>query len=458
MRIEMIGHASLMITTENTRILMDPVFWNPVPESLFAVYPFREVDVDHLPPFDILVLSHRHFDHFDVRTLSSLPKHVMVMIPNDPLLERYLRRLGFTAITKLTDFSEIKMGATRMMPARSENPVPEYGLIVADSSGVFYNQVDSVVSPATAGRVLDKFGAVDFVLASWQPMLELNYQWNLGLNFPIDRYSEILYNLGLLTPTALSPGANAFCYLGESAWLNQFVFPVTKERFIFDVVQAVPSLGDRVFAIEPGDAVEIHAHQTKFIPEGTPYVKRVRTTEMVNLDFNPTAGVPPLGDFPEALQRATDDEPDRIFEHDLAALLAAKPNLFRAHRKWNVVAQIEVVQGSTSRHWYVDFSQEEITVRRGRNKHATLFESIANSALIDLLHPQLGWDFITLGGYYRKFSKVCQANEYGALGPRAIKFAGLLQILFPYSQNLSLLLDHLCDGWQSGQKERSAGA
>src|SRR5262245_17578968 len=149
MEIQMIGHASILIRTRDQTILMDPVLWDPHQEGLFDVCPKREVLHERLPQYDVLIISHRHLDHFDIRSLAALPKTVKALIPQDELIEECLRRLGYQKIYKLNDFSEIKIGATRIMTTRSANPVPEFGVIVADDSGVFWNQVDTDVRPPT---------------------------------------------------------------------------------------------------------------------------------------------------------------------------------------------------------------------------------------------------------------------------------------------------------------------
>ena len=46
----MIGHASIFVETQNCRILMDPVLWDPFCEGLNETCPKREVIHEKLPP------------------------------------------------------------------------------------------------------------------------------------------------------------------------------------------------------------------------------------------------------------------------------------------------------------------------------------------------------------------------------------------------------------------------
>lgn len=137
MEIHMIGHASIFVETQDCKILMDPVLWDTHSEGIEDVCPKREVNHERLPEFDLLIISHRHTDHFDIRSLAYLPKTVDVLIPKDKLLENCLRKLGYLHIYPLGDFSEVKIGSTSLLTTRSENRVPEYGMVFADPSGIF---------------------------------------------------------------------------------------------------------------------------------------------------------------------------------------------------------------------------------------------------------------------------------------------------------------------------------
>jgi L-ascorbate metabolism protein UlaG (beta-lactamase superfamily) len=73
-----IGHASVLIRVGEVTILTDPVWSERIglrvgnrvigPERLLEV----PGDVEHLPPVDVILLSHAHFDHFDRPTLERL--------------------------------------------------------------------------------------------------------------------------------------------------------------------------------------------------------------------------------------------------------------------------------------------------------------------------------------------------------------------------------------------------
>ena len=77
MEIHMIGHASIFVETQDCKILMDPVLWDPHAEGIEDVCPKREVIHERIPEFDLLIISHRHLDHFDIRSLPIYQKQSM---------------------------------------------------------------------------------------------------------------------------------------------------------------------------------------------------------------------------------------------------------------------------------------------------------------------------------------------------------------------------------------------
>ncbi|MDO9059075.1 MAG: MBL fold metallo-hydrolase, partial [Bradyrhizobium sp.] len=74
-RLSFVGHASWLIQTSGLNILIDPVWSVRVSPVSFAG-PKRRNDpgiaFDALPPIDVVLVSHGHYDHLDLATLSKL--------------------------------------------------------------------------------------------------------------------------------------------------------------------------------------------------------------------------------------------------------------------------------------------------------------------------------------------------------------------------------------------------
>ncbi len=448
MEIQMIGHASIFVKTEDCGILMDPVLWDPHQEGLFDVCPKREVIYERLPHYEFLIISHKHQDHFDLRTLAYLPKDVDVFIPKDPLIEKCLRQLGYRKIHPLKEFSEVKLGKTIICTTRSENRVPEFGVVFADAGATFWNQVDTIVRPTVIDFLLERFSRIDFLLATWQHLMELNYQMNRPLSFPFDEYGKLLNNISLIKPGAMAPGANGFKYINGSSWLNRVVFPVAREQFCSDAVKVCPSLNGSVFTLDPGDVLQISSGRPHFYSGASNFVRMVRD-DRDELDFLPVKIGDDLRDHNpdneplESIRRAIFEE----LEVGLPAFLDKQKSAFSEHRRWGVIYQLEVVFPDGHEKWFVDFSEETPKVQTGRNPKANFVTLITASGLFGLITGRKAWDYVMLGGYYRRYNKVYAVTPLGILQPDASLLIDLLELRFPYLQLLESFLSSETEKW-----------
>ncbi|WP_019503699.1 MBL fold metallo-hydrolase [Pleurocapsa sp. PCC 7319] len=460
MKIHLIGHASLFVETQDCKILMDPLLFNPaIVEEMQDVCPKRELALNHLPEFDTLVISHKHIDHFDLRSLAYLPKHVDVFIPKDKLIETCLRKLGYQNIYTLRDWSEVRLGATHLLTTRSENRVPEYGMIFADEDGVFWNQVDSRINPDTIREVKSRYPQIDFLLAGWQPMLETQYQHNDNLSFPFSEYSKTLKLISLTKPKAIAPGANGYKFINSSAWLNQIVFPVTREQFCRDAKRTCPEIADKVFTFEPGDIITIDRGECTHLTQSSDFVRMVEDDREL-LDFCPV----------NVDSRLIDDNLDGHDLHEMKKAIKQEvclsltqffnqnqDSLFLEYCHWQVIYQLEVVFPDGSQIWHFDFSEKQIQCRVGRNPLANLFNAITASSLYGIMQGTKGWDYAYLGGFYRSFHKLYQATPYGIVKSinesSNFSFPQPLYAKFPYDRVYERVRNYETKKW--GQVENS---
>ncbi|WP_083219985.1 MBL fold metallo-hydrolase [Hoeflea olei] len=92
--VTMVGHATLLIQTAGLNILTDPV-WSARASPVAFAGPKRVtapgIAFQDLPPVDLVLLSHNHYDHLDVTTLKRLAQ------AHDPLM---ITPLGNDAIVK----------------------------------------------------------------------------------------------------------------------------------------------------------------------------------------------------------------------------------------------------------------------------------------------------------------------------------------------------------------------
>jgi L-ascorbate metabolism protein UlaG (beta-lactamase superfamily) len=108
-----IGHATVLINFFGIKILTDPVLFPRIGIRLpgLTIGPKRltapALQFHELPKIDIVLLSHAHFDHFDLRTLRRFDKDTSVITaPNTADLLRW---------THLRDITELRWGEQKYL-------------------------------------------------------------------------------------------------------------------------------------------------------------------------------------------------------------------------------------------------------------------------------------------------------------------------------------------------------
>ena len=183
MRATSIGHAGILVESEHGSILCDPWF---VPAFLGAWFPFPRNDqldddlLARIEAADHLYVSHLHGDHWDEPWLRDhLPRDIHVLLPGYPTreLERKMRALGFTNLTRTVDREELDLGgltvAIHVETSITDGPGGDSALVVGDGEVRLVDQNDCRTTDLDALRA---HGPVDlhwlqYSGAIWYPMV-----------------------------------------------------------------------------------------------------------------------------------------------------------------------------------------------------------------------------------------------------------------------------------------------
>mgnify|MGYP001794131889 CR=1 FL=1 len=449
MQVHLLGHASLFVETEDCKILIDPVLQDPFCEGLNESCHQRLITPENFPEYDFLVISHRHLDHFDLRSLAYLPKNVDVLIPQDNLIKDCLLQLGYSQIYPLADFTKVRSGSTMMMTTRSEVRVPEFGIVIKDSSGVFWNTVDTFFAPQTIAKVKENFPEIDFLLTTWHISLEGKYQYNQPVSFPYELYNYLLKLIEVIEPKAIAPGAQGFKYIGSSAWQNKVVFPLTRERFCHDLKTAFPSLINNIFEFDPGDIVEFNSNNCAVIKQASAY-SQMTVDDRELVDFAPVVAGNDLVDRAldsryskkkarNALSRNPEQfDTDLMYQKIESEISINLPqfiqdnlqSLFKLHQQWNIVYQLIIVFPDGEEKWYLDFTQSTVKIKSGRNALANYFTYITASTLYSLIKRDRDWDYALCNGEYRTFQKAYLLDGTDLKYPQNVNLIDPIQLMF----------------------------
>ena len=171
-----LGHASFLIRLDGKVVLTDPflsTYASPV-----TLGPKRYVEPgitpERLPPIDLLLISHNHYDHMDRRALARLPhpERITAIVPVG--LADSLREFGFKEVRELTwgETTAVDVLGVTAVPAIhfsgrglfDGNKTLWAGFILSGRSARIYFAGDTGYHEQVFKRVREVFGAVDVAL------------------------------------------------------------------------------------------------------------------------------------------------------------------------------------------------------------------------------------------------------------------------------------------------------
>jgi hypothetical protein len=416
----LIGHASMLIQSKNTTILTDPVWFDYLWEDTNVLCPSINLDLGKIPPVDVLNISHRHQDHFDVRTLAYLKENSsvlkpdsMILVPKDDILIDVMKELDYDNIHPVDDFEPVRLKDVTLTPTPSCNEgdyYPEHGLLVHDGEVTIWNQVDTVVIPEIISYIHKLYGQLDFAHSRFLPLLEGSFSHHKSLNIPFEEYSSFLKVVGALRPKFVVPGSAAFRYRDELAFLNHYSFPTTPDQFLADLAEYCPEIESSTFY--PGDVAHITKEGVKIGKQSSEFV-RVREDDSHKVTFKPVLEVPPI--------KSMTSDPEQ-YENEMQIIREYLENQFieklnsceklDGWRHWQTLYQLEVFgPNEESEIWSVDFRDEVLKIHKGSLGKITLYEGISSTDLVCLIEGRTSWDFVGISGCYRTFNNIYRVGK-----------------------------------------------
>lgn len=228
LQITYLGHAGLLLETEEASILCDPWF-NPAYFGSWWPFPANDhIDLERLAHPTYLYISHLHQDHYDHQFLSTVvDKSTTVLLPNYPVtaLEESLRGLGFRNFLTLPagEVASLEEGlkvAIWPLTAPADGPLGDSYLYVDDGETKLVNLNDA--RPRSLDDIRE-LGPIDVLFlqfsgAIWYPMVyEVDDETQIALG-RAKRKSEMQRAetfLKMVEARHVFPTAGPPCFLDE---------------------------------------------------------------------------------------------------------------------------------------------------------------------------------------------------------------------------------------------------
>lgn len=172
-RVTFVGHASFLIQTGGLNILIDPVWSDHVSPVSFAG-PTRVrppgIAFDDLPPIDVVLITHGHYDHLDVDTLARLAQRgrpqIVAPLGHDATIRQGDDAANVTVLdwhdgAALNDKVKVTLVPTQHWTARGlydRNKALWGGFIIETPAGRVYHVTDTGYHDTLFRETRDRYG------------------------------------------------------------------------------------------------------------------------------------------------------------------------------------------------------------------------------------------------------------------------------------------------------------
>lgn len=170
-RVTYVGHATVLVELDGVRLLTDPVLRRRV----LHLRRRGVASMDALRGLDAILVSHAHWDHLDVPSLTRLGRDVRIVLPRGA--GRLVRRRFFRNVVELDVGESIELGDVTVTAAPAEHDAgrgplgvraPALGYVVEGTKRIYFAG-DTDLFPAMA-----ELAPLDLALlpvAGWGPRL-----------------------------------------------------------------------------------------------------------------------------------------------------------------------------------------------------------------------------------------------------------------------------------------------
>jgi len=177
LRLTLINHSTLLIQIEGINILTDPT-WSKRASPVSFLGPQRVRDpgirFEDLPPIDVVVVSHNHYDHLDVPTLKRLSREHIPRIYVGLGNKRLLEKSGITQVMELDWWQEVTLSDSLTLtcvPAQhfsgrglfDRNKTLWAGFVLQGQKGYVYFAGDTGLGPHFK-QIADRLGKMRLAL------------------------------------------------------------------------------------------------------------------------------------------------------------------------------------------------------------------------------------------------------------------------------------------------------
>lgn len=156
-----IAHATLLLDFDGLRVLTDPWFTE---KTHFHQGEPLGMSLNDLPPLDLIVASHAHYDHFDMAAMTAYPHKNVPFLVGPDMVEQ-ARAAGFTHVLELKPWDTWRQGGFEVTGIPARHKVPEVTFMIQAKGRSVYFGGDTLLIPELL-QLPAMFPSIDLALLS----------------------------------------------------------------------------------------------------------------------------------------------------------------------------------------------------------------------------------------------------------------------------------------------------
>ncbi len=154
-----VTHSTVLADFDGTKVLTDPWFSERPTYRRGEPLAFNVAD---LPRLDAVLVSHGHYDHFDLKAFAGYPDKAVALVVKRGLADK-ARAAGFTSITEVDPWEQVELGPLTVTAAPAKHGVPEVTYILQAAGRTVFFGADSLRIPEL-DEVASRYPDIDLAL------------------------------------------------------------------------------------------------------------------------------------------------------------------------------------------------------------------------------------------------------------------------------------------------------
>ena len=243
MKVEVLSHACMLITDNDSSIITDPWLLGSAYWRSWWNYPKAVYDEEKIKSVDAVVISHIHWDHWHGATLKKYFLDKQFIIPDEPGVrsENDLRSIGISKIARLRNGETFQLKKLKVRLYQFGLYLNDSAVIIESENSKVLNANDAKIAGASLTSLLKREGSIDLAFRSHSTANARACQRIRGSNQTFDDNEHYLrsfkFFMDKVKPRYAIPFASNHCHLHEDVMKFNGIIsnPFVLDKFLNNV-------------------------------------------------------------------------------------------------------------------------------------------------------------------------------------------------------------------------------